>query len=109
MTAPAPVPSIHLTPRESQVLQCVALGKSNKTIARELGISEQTVKNHVSELLFKLGVESRTQLALKVGKKRDGKDSGLRWYWYALAVLALLISIYVLLGLFLLAVEIKCG
>lgn len=109
MTIPVPLSNVHLSPRESQVLQCIAQGKSNKTIAGELGISEQTVKNHVSELLFKLGVESRTQLAIRVGKKKDGKGNRVKWHWYALTILALLISIYVLLGLFLLAVEIKCG
>ena len=108
MTAVDPTLTIHLTPRESQVLQMIALGKSNKTIASELGISEQTVKNYVSELLYKLGVESRTQLAIKAGKKRDGNDIKVKWYWYVGAFLALIVATLILLGLFLLAVEIKC-
>ena len=109
MTTADPTFTIHLTPRESQVLQMVTLGKTNKAIAYELGISEQTVKNYVSELLFKLDAESRTQLAIKTVKKRDGNDIKVKWYWYAAAFLALLIVTSILLGLFLLAVEIKCG
>ena len=50
-----------LTTRESQVLQLVAEGLPNKAIARELGISEHTVKFHVGSLLGKLGAASRTE------------------------------------------------
>ncbi|PYE55939.1 response regulator [Deinococcus yavapaiensis] len=60
----------HLTPRETLILQRIAHGLTNKAIAVELGVSEPTVKTHVSNLLSKLGVESRTQAALyalKVG------------------------------------------
>ena len=53
-----------LTPRESQVLNLLAEGHSNRTIARRLGVSEQTVKIHVSNVLSKLGVQTRTQAAL---------------------------------------------
>lgn len=53
-----------LTPKETVVLQLMAHGKSNKEIAAEQGVSEATVKTHVSRLLGKLGVESRTQAAL---------------------------------------------
>jgi NarL family two-component system response regulator LiaR len=53
-----------LTEREVEVLQLLALGKSNQEIARELHIAEQTVKSHVSHILGKLGVPSRTQAAL---------------------------------------------
>ena len=53
-----------LTEREKEVLQLLALGKSNQEISRELHIAEQTVKSHVSHLLAKLGVPSRTQAAL---------------------------------------------
>jgi two-component system, NarL family, response regulator LiaR len=45
-------------------LQLLALGKSNQEISRELHIAEQTVKSHVSHILGKLGVPSRTQAAL---------------------------------------------
>ena len=50
-----------LTDREHQVLELVAAGLPNKAIARELGISEHTVKFHVGSLLGKLGAGSRTE------------------------------------------------
>jgi len=53
-----------LTSREMEVLQCVAHGMSNKEISRELKISEQTVKNHMSAVLRKLNVADRTQAAM---------------------------------------------
>lgn len=54
----------HLTGRETDVLKLVARGEANKQIARSLGIGEKTVKTHVSNILSKLGVRSRTQAAL---------------------------------------------
>lgn len=53
-----------LTQRETEVLQMLAMGKSNKEISQSLTIGEQTVKTHVSHILDKLGVPSRTQAAL---------------------------------------------
>ncbi len=53
-----------LSGREMEVLECVTLGMSNKEIAGVLGISHQTVKNHVTAILRKLGVEDRTQAAV---------------------------------------------
>jgi DNA-binding NarL/FixJ family response regulator len=52
-----------LTPRESEVLEQIVTGKSNKEIATELSISEATVKTHINTLLSKLGVTDRTQAA----------------------------------------------
>jgi two-component system nitrate/nitrite response regulator NarL len=53
-----------LTPRERQILCHVAEGQSNKTIARELGISDGTVKLHVKAILRKLNVHSRVEAAV---------------------------------------------
>jgi two-component system, NarL family, response regulator LiaR len=53
-----------LTDRETDVLRLVAQGRANKEIASDLGIGEKTVKTHVSNVLAKLGVQSRTQAAL---------------------------------------------
>ncbi len=52
------------TDRELEVLKLIAVGASNKGVAQKLGISEATVKSHVSSLLSKLGLKSRTQAAL---------------------------------------------
>jgi len=65
-----------LTERETEVLRLLAAGEANKQIARTLGIGEKTVKTHVSSVLAKLGVNSRTQAALyaaRVGLVGSGK------------------------------------
>lgn len=53
-----------LTGRETDTLRLIAKGMANKRIAAELGVSEGTVKTHVSNVLSKLGLQSRTQAAL---------------------------------------------
>ncbi len=53
-----------LTPREIEILDCVAQGNSNKEIAFSLGISDQTVKNHITSILRKLAVNDRTQAVI---------------------------------------------
>lgn len=53
-----------LSEREMEVLKCIASGLSNKEIALALGISHQTVKNHVTSILHKLRVDDRTQAVL---------------------------------------------
>jgi DNA-binding NarL/FixJ family response regulator len=61
---PAPQRPEPLTERETEVLRQLAQGKSNKEIAAALVIAEKTVRTHVSNILAKLGVASRTQAAL---------------------------------------------
>ena len=59
-----------LTPRETEILQYIAQGYLNKQIAAELGISEQTIKNHVTSILRKLNANARTEavvVAIKQG------------------------------------------
>jgi DNA-binding NarL/FixJ family response regulator len=53
-----------LTPQERRVLALIRAGMSNRAIAAQLGVSEKTVKNHVTHLLAKLGMTRRTQAAL---------------------------------------------
>ena len=60
----APEAPESLTERETDVLRLISLGLANKEIARRLGIGEGTVKTHVSSVLGKLGLQSRTQAAL---------------------------------------------
>ena len=53
-----------LTPQQRHVLELVCLGKHNKEIATDLHVTEATIKAHVTQILHKLGVRSRTQAAL---------------------------------------------
>lgn len=53
-----------LSTREMEILKCITKGMSNKEIARALGISRQTVKNHMTSILRKLAVNDRTQAAV---------------------------------------------
>lgn len=77
MTAPAPEAEAvnpmaeGLSPRELQVLEGLCAGKSNKEIARDLGVMEPTVKLHVKTLYRKIGAVNRTQAAVLA------KDAGL--------------------------------
>jgi len=61
-----------LTGREREVLAEIAKGRSNREIARALGVSEKTVKAHVSSVLAKLGVQDRTQAALLAVRHERG-------------------------------------
>jgi DNA-binding NarL/FixJ family response regulator len=62
--APRDEPKAELTTRELEVLRLLGAGKANKEIAAELSISERTARTHVSNILGKLGLTSRTQAAL---------------------------------------------
>ena len=59
-----PSTGVDLTAREREVLALVVAGMANKQIARRLGISEKTVKGHLTNLLQRIGVADRTQAAL---------------------------------------------
>ena len=62
-----------LTPQQVRVLMMLSSGLLNKQIAHELGVSEATVKAHVSAILQKLGVDSRTQAVIAAGKIETGQ------------------------------------
>jgi DNA-binding NarL/FixJ family response regulator len=62
-----------LTPQQVRVLMMLSEGLLNKQIAYELGVSEATVKAHVSAVLQKLGVESRTQAVIAAAKIETGQ------------------------------------
>jgi DNA-binding NarL/FixJ family response regulator len=64
---------VTLTPQQVRVLMMLSEGLLNKQIAYELGVSEATVKAHVSAILQKLGVESRTQAVIAAGKIEAGQ------------------------------------
>jgi DNA-binding NarL/FixJ family response regulator len=64
LDARATRPDLQLSQRELDVLRCVSKGLPNKLIARELGISEKTVKAHLTRIFHRLGVTDRTQAAI---------------------------------------------
>ena len=59
-----PTPPRELTPREVEVLRLLSEGHTNQQIARELLVSTSTVKNHIHQVLTKLGASDRTQAAV---------------------------------------------
>lgn len=65
----ASLPPDDLTPRETEVLRHIALGRSNKEIADALSIGDETVKTHVGNLLSKLQVENRAQAVVQALKR----------------------------------------
>jgi NarL family two-component system response regulator LiaR len=74
---PPPDPLQPLSPREREVLRLIARGHSNRQIARDLAIGEQTVKTHVRSILTKLGLQDRVQAAIfALRQKSDGREPG---------------------------------
>jgi two-component system, NarL family, nitrate/nitrite response regulator NarL len=63
-----------LTTREIQIARAVAEGRGNREIAAQLGITEQTVKNHLTSIFEKVGVASRLQLALAILRERGNNQ-----------------------------------
>ncbi len=79
-----------LTNQERRILDQIALGRTNRQIAEELFLAEKTVKNYVSNLLAKLGMERRTEAAVyatrltehqRSGHQRSGPDDGSGGAW----------------------------
>ncbi|MFI2752546.1 response regulator [Cellulomonas sp. P22] len=68
-------PTENLTPSEMKVLDLIGEGMSNREIAERLGVAEKTVKNHITSLLAKMGLQRRTQVAAWVSAR---KHSGWR-------------------------------
>lgn len=63
---------LKLTRRETDVLNLLMLGYTNKKIAQHLGVSDFTVRDHVSSLLFKYRVENRMELMVVIGRLGAG-------------------------------------
>lgn len=75
LAVPAPPEPSGLTPRERDVLSLVARGRTNKVIAKELEISDGTVRVYLSEILAKLGAANRTEAAM-IAVRRGLVDPG---------------------------------
>lgn len=74
-SASASLDAIGLTPRQTEVLQLLLQGLPNKLIARQLGVSVETVKDHVAAVLRALNVSSRTQAVLAVSQMTLGQTT----------------------------------
>lgn len=64
-------PTANLTPSERKVLELIGDGLSNREIGEKLGVAEKTVKNHITSLLAKMGLQRRTQVAAWVAGQRS--------------------------------------
>jgi DNA-binding CsgD family transcriptional regulator len=94
-----------LTPREWEVLALVKEGLTNPQIAQRLGISESGARFHVSEILSKLGVDSRQQAAEWHGPRKPFTLGGLVMKWGAAASIAAAVLVMVLLAIGVLAMK----
>ena len=65
-----------LTPRELEIVSAIVGGLSNKDMAQQFAISEQTVKHHLTRIYSKLGVANRLELALYAIQRRLAEDPG---------------------------------
>lgn len=64
-------PTARLTPSEKRVVELIGDGLSNREIGEKLGVAEKTVKNHITSLLAKMGLQRRTQVAAWVASQRS--------------------------------------
>jgi DNA-binding NarL/FixJ family response regulator len=74
--AKAEIDPVGLTQREEEILDCVANGRTNKEIARELKLSEKTVKHYMTNIMHKLQVRNRVEAALAVRNRATARASG---------------------------------
>ena len=65
----------HLTPQERNILELIAEGLTNRQIAERVHLAEKTVKNYVSNLLAKLGMERRTQAAVYAARLAEHREA----------------------------------
>ena len=70
-----------LTKREKEIFHLLTLNKSTKDIAQDLSISEKTVRNHISNVIQKLGVDSRIQAVLELIKKKLIYENASEWHF----------------------------
>ena len=63
--------NIILTPREKEIFDLLVKNQSTKEIAKTLGISEKTVRNHISNVIQKLGVDSRIQAVFELSRFKE--------------------------------------
>ena len=63
--------NVILTPREKEIFNLLIKNQSTKEIAKTLGISEKTVRNHISHVIQKLGVDSRIQAVFELIKFKE--------------------------------------
>lgn len=69
-------PTAELTPSERRVLELIGDGLPNREIGERLGVAEKTVKNHITAILAKLGLQRRTQVAAWVASRRSSQWRG---------------------------------